>query len=285
MPAIWNVNKNSTSGPKKLSSKLTFKVGEKFSGKLIAKGEGNEVVIRLSDGWQFTGELEGDFNEYNQGVTRFEVAGFKNGKLQLVRIKNEEKSLKEGEDPLEVIAEKEGLTKEDISLLKGMVKHGIPLTRENIANIKSIIQFNDKINAESDGVKVFIEKFIASKNTELTSDEISDIKNKLNEFFNSFKEMSSKDILTFLENNIEFTKENIDSFQKLFKGEGTIKEIFEKINGEMNKLDLVDGVLPSKEIIEKKLDINTEATISNKTKKSENSIASKLYIGDRKSVV
>ena len=49
MPAIWNVNNSYNVNNKKYSSKLTFEVGEKFSGKIISKGEGNEATVKLAD--------------------------------------------------------------------------------------------------------------------------------------------------------------------------------------------------------------------------------------------
>ena len=39
MPAIWNVNKGYEVNNKKVSSKLTFEVGEKFNGRIVDKGE------------------------------------------------------------------------------------------------------------------------------------------------------------------------------------------------------------------------------------------------------
>ena len=60
MPAIWNVNNSYNVNNKKYSSKLTFEVGEKFSGKIISKGEGNEATVKLADGWQFSATIDGN---------------------------------------------------------------------------------------------------------------------------------------------------------------------------------------------------------------------------------
>ena len=52
MPGIWNINSVYNVGSKKLSSKLTFEVGEKFAGRVmrISQNKG-EFTIKLLDGW------------------------------------------------------------------------------------------------------------------------------------------------------------------------------------------------------------------------------------------
>ena len=51
MAGIHNIGNVYSSNSKKISSKLSFDVGEKFKGKIIKAGEGNEVVVKLLDGW------------------------------------------------------------------------------------------------------------------------------------------------------------------------------------------------------------------------------------------
>ena len=146
MPAIWNVNKGYDVNNKKVSSKLTFEVGEKFNGRIVDKADGNEVLVKLADGWQFTAEVDGDFNLENQGLIKFAVEGFDNGKLKLKIIQGDQKGKNLSGDSLLNFIESEGLSKGDMELLLSMTKHNIPLTRENIVYIKSVIQFNEKIN-------------------------------------------------------------------------------------------------------------------------------------------
>ena len=66
MPAIFNIGNINQVNDKKVSSKLTFEAGESFKGRIISKGEGNEVVVKLTDGWQFTAEVEGDISATNK---------------------------------------------------------------------------------------------------------------------------------------------------------------------------------------------------------------------------
>ena len=236
MPAIWNVNKGYEVNNKKVSSKLTFEVGEKFNGRIVDKGEGNEVLVKLSDGWQFTAEVDGEFNLENQGLIKFTVEGFENGKLKLKIVQAEQKGSTVTGDSLVNLMEKEGLPQGDMELLLSMTKHNIPLTRENIGYIKSIIQFSEKMNQSPEEINDFINKFISGKGIDPQSNEAKELQTVLKDFFNSFKKMTSEDILLFLENDVELNKENIESYNKLFKGDNTIKEYFDAVGKEITIL-------------------------------------------------
>ena len=233
MPAIWNVNKGYDVNNKKLSSKLTFEVGEKFSGKIVDKAEGNEVLVKLSDGWQFTAEVEGEYNVESQGLVKFAVEGFDNGKLKLKVVKDEQKAGNLPLDSLTSIMEKEGLSTEDMDLLKAMTKHNIPLTRDNISYIKSVLQFSENINQNPQEIDDFVDKFIVGKGIDMQSTEAKELQNVLRDFLTSFKNLSHQDILLFLENNIELNKENIESYDKLFKSNNNLKEYFDSIGKEL----------------------------------------------------
>lgn len=118
MPGIWNVNNGYNINSKKISSKLTFDVGEKFSGRVVSKGEGKDVTIKLSDGWQFIAEVEGNVNFEELKLVKFQVDGFDNGKLKLKVINQGNKKDSEVDESFKEIIDKEGLSKEDIPILK-----------------------------------------------------------------------------------------------------------------------------------------------------------------------
>lgn len=284
MPAIWNLNNNYNLNNRKVSSKLTFEVGEKFSGRIIGNGENGEVVVKLGDGWQFSAEIDGEFNPKEQVGLQFEVEGFDGGKLKLKIIKKEAGSPNQSYDSLGDVLEREGLPKEDISLLRSMVKHNMPLTRENITFIKGIIQFNEKINCNPEEVNEFIDKFVAGKDISPTSQEGKNIRSMLTDFFKSFKSMSSDDILFFLENDIDITKDNIEGYNKLFKSETTVKEYFDNVGENLKRLD-IDISDPKKCELKPKniaMDENTPnmkeiVNGENKNSNTTNSLASKIY--------
>lgn len=160
----------------------------------------------------------------------------------------------------------------------------MPLTRENITFVKSLLQFNTKINIDNSEIDNFILKYIDSKGISGESEQGKQIINTLKEFFINFKNMKPEEILFFLENNIKLTSENIESFKKLFSSNGsTVKEFFDNIRNDFAGIgvemkELEDNILNSK-IGENHLD-NSLKNFSeeiNKDKLGYNSLVSKLY--------
>ena len=284
MPAIWNVNNSYNVNNKKYSSKLTFEVGEKFSGKIISKGEGNEATVKLADGWQFSATIDGSIESEENVPLQLQVEGYEDGKLKLKIVKKEADSNNLANDSLSEVIDKEGLGKEDVDILKKMMKHNIPLTRENITFVKSLLQFNTKINMDNNEIDNFILKYIDSKGISGESEQGKQIINTLKEFFVNFKNLKPEEILFFLENNIELTSENIESFNKLFSSNGnTVKEFFDNIKNdfagiEVEMKELEDNISNSK-VGEKHLDNSIKALGEeiNKDKLGYNSLVSKLY--------
>lgn len=262
MPSIWNVGNINQSNEKKISSKLTFQVGESFKGRIVGKGDGDEVVVKLTDGWEFSAELTGEDIAKDGKVVQFEVEGFEDGKLKLKLVEgNQGKENTSSKDIIGDFLSKEGMSKADGDILKAMVKHNIPLTKENISFVKSIVTFNGKINDNSGEIEEFIDKFIAGKGIDSEGIEAQSIKGKLSDFFSSFKTMGEKDILLFLENDIEFTKENIDSYNKMFKENGDMKKYFDHVSKEFEKLDL-----PKLDNLEIKENINAKSIVTENDK-------------------
>lgn len=284
MPAIWNVNNSYNVNNKKYSSKLTFEVGEKFSGRIISKGEGNEVTVKLADGWQFSATIDGNIESEKNIPLQLQVEGYEEGKLKLKIIKKEVGTNNSSNDSLSEVIDKEGLGKDDVDILKKMVKYNMPLTRENITFVKSLLQFNTKINIDNSEIDNFILKYIDSKGISGESEQGKQIINTLKEFFINFKNMKPEEILFFLENNIKLTSENIESFKKLFSSNGsTVKEFFDNIRNDFAGIgvemkELEDNISNSK-IRESHLD-NSLKNFSeeiNKDKLGYSSLVSKLY--------
>ncbi|MGL4772697.1 MAG: flagellar hook-length control protein FliK [Clostridium sp.] len=235
MPAIWNVsnNYNVNNNNKRVSSKLTFEVGERFSGRIVGKGEGKEVTIKLSDGWQFNAEIEGDIDLLDKGNVKFEVEGYENGKLKLKLVAGNNEPTKE--EGLNNLLNKDGIGKKDELLLKQMVKFNIPLTKENINELKGLIQFNEKINSSEEEIFKFIKNYLQSKNISGESVKGQEIVKTLNDFMKEFKSLDENDILFFKENNIEFTEEGIKTYNKFFKeGKGTVNEFLNELKAQLS---------------------------------------------------
>lgn len=230
MPGVYNVGNSYNTNNKKISSKLTFDAGEKFSGKIIKKDDKNEVTIKLIDGWEFSAEIDGDLEGLEQGLQRFQVEGFVNGKLKLKVIAKNIKGDELAQGEFNDIISNSGLNKEDVILLKSMLKFDIPLTKENIKAIKGLIQFLDKIQANPKEIDEFISKYLMGKGIAQNSEEGIKINTVLKEFLGEFKTLSHEDILLFIENDMEFNKENIKGYNNLFKGKENILKVLDNIS-------------------------------------------------------
>lgn len=236
MSGIWSISSGYNTNARKISSKLTFNEGEKFKGRVVSRGSGNDVVIKLADGWQFIAEVEGSINYEELKLVDFEVDGFKDGKLKLKVVKENNQQSSEIDENFKELIEKEGFSKEDVAVLKKMLTYDIKLTKENVNEIKSLLHFNEKIQDNSEEIDKFIEKYIASKNIDISSKEGQAMKEVLTKFIAEFKTLNEEDILTFIENKIEFTENNIQSFNKLFKGDTSLEDILLDIGENLKKI-------------------------------------------------
>lgn len=278
MPGIWNINNGYNVNTKKVSSKLTFEVGERFTGRVVEKGDGKDVTIKLADGWQFIAELDGNVNLDDIKLVKFQVEGFQNGKLNLKLVDGTTEDETIGDENFQEVIEKEGLSKEDIDILKKMVKHSISLTRDNINQIKGLFQFNDKMSVNPREINAFIQTYLQSKDIPIDSEQGQAIKEMLTKFFSEFKNMTQEDILAFVENNLDFSEENISSFNKLFKGGESIEQILIKMRDSLNELDIENSMSKDKleNIIDSKL-VNKEASILKNNIDNTTALASKVY--------
>lgn len=279
MPGIYNINNGyaNNNNNKKLSSKLTFEVGEKFTGRVVDKGDGKDIIIRLSDGWQFIAETDDTVDVEQLKLLKFEVEGFENGKLKLKILKGSTGEAISEDENFQEIIEKEGLSKEDINILKGMVKHNISLTRENIHQIKGLIHLSEKMNANPEEIDNFIKNYLESNNIDINSQEGKAAKELLTKFFNQFKNMTANDILTFIENNIELSEENITSFNKLFKGDYSIEKLLIKLNDNLTQSDLKPKDIDTLKNLSNNIQNNVENFSTSDQSDNVSTLATKAY--------
>ena len=98
--------------------------------------------------------------------------------------------------------------------------------------------------SETEEIKSFINTYLNSRDIVVNSREGLQIAQKLYEFFKTFSQADLQEVLLFLENNIEFTKENLDSFNKLFNSENTMEKVIDAVNEEIGKaIAIEDEVL------------------------------------------
>lgn len=238
MAGIFNINNAYNLNSKRITNKLSFQVGEVFLARMISLDEGKgEVLLRLLDGWQFSAKLKNPLEFSLEGLIKFEVDGFEEGQLQLTILNNKSSEEKLTQDSIENILKGENIlvSKEDYVLLEKMVKHNIQLTKENISEVKTLINFINKIAKDPLEEEAFINKYIESRGINLNSDKGREVENILKGFFSQLKELDEDSILTLLENNIDLTEDNIKSFNKVFKEPMSIYKSLEKIQDEWNK--------------------------------------------------
>ena len=202
----------------------------------------------------------------------------KNGKLNLKLVQGTADEETIGDENFQDVIEKEGLSKEDIDVLKKMVKHNISLTRDNINEIKGLIQFNEKMASNPKEIDAFIQTYLQSKDIPVNSEQGQAVKELLTKFLGEFKNMTSDDILAFVENNLDFSEENIKSFNKLFKGGSSIEQILTKISDSLNALDISDSITDNniETVVNNKL-INKEAELTKNISDNNTTLASKAY--------
>lgn len=288
MAGIYNnVNNAYSVNNKKITSKLAFNVGDKFNGKIIKKSDSGAAVIKLSDGWEFPAEVEGDLSSLKEGMAKFEVQGYKDGKLQLKLVSKDVGEESKPSDDLLQIIEKDGLDKEDISILKRMLKFNIPLTKENVREVRGLAQFINKINANPKEMDAFIEKYLQSNNISSDSDQGKLIANELKQFFNNLKSLTSEDIMFFLENDLDFDSETITSYNKFLKGNtDNIVEELKVINNNIKDIES-SNVSSNKNNLDINSKINNATTsekvhinVENKSVQTDSDLNSNIKIVD-----
>ena len=235
-----------------------FKQGDTLKGIIVKHdAESNEVTIKLTNGMEIEAEIQGDV-ELKGGILKFEVTEFKDNTLFL-KLSDNKADVIQGEASKKITDEimnfiiKEGLKKEDYNMLKAMVKYNIPLTRENITTVKSVLEFSGKMNNNPEKIKSFINTYLNSRDIVVNSREGLQVAQKLYEFFKAFSKADLQEVLLFLENNIEFTKENLDSFNKLFNSENTMEKVIDAVNEEIGKVIAIEEELLSENTVEQSL--------------------------------
>ncbi|NNU74776.1 hypothetical protein [Clostridium estertheticum] len=217
---------------KKAFSKISFEAGEKFNARIVSVDQQNgEVNLKLSDGWQFVAKLDKPLEQGTSGsVLNFEVEGFEEGKLKIKLVHEDSKNVEN--DILKDNHSGKLLSndKTDALLFEKMIKHDMPLTKDNIIDIKNLVDFKGKISLDGEKEDAFITKYIESRNIDPNSAKANDITKVLKDFFVVLKNLNVDEILLFKENNIGFTKENLESFIKLFKGDSAIYNDLKEIN-------------------------------------------------------
>lgn len=236
MPDIVKINEGTSYSERKTSKKLSFEKGEVFSAKIVGKSDGNnEVVLKLSDGWQFTAKVDDNSEALQDKSSRFEVVGFEDGKIKIKSVPTEKKDQADWKSSIDdlIKSPEMGLSKEDIAMLKEMIRHDLPLVKENISIIKNLLFCRNQLNNDSEYGNQFILKYLEAKGIQLNSAEGKEIVQKLQNFFNELKGFNNKELLTLFENSIVLNGDNLESFSRLVKGDKTIYDSLKSLQQSM----------------------------------------------------
>jgi hypothetical protein len=240
----YNIN------PKRVSSKLSFEIGQVFAAKIVSANEMNkELILKLLDGWQFAAKLETSLEYIPDGLAKYQVEGFKDGKLQIKLVNNKEENQELNKSSLEDLLSENNIDvdKEDYNLLKKMIKHDMPLTKENISKVKTLVDFREKLFKNQDEADAFIFKYLNSKQIDASSPKGKEISSSLRGFFKELTNISEDELLTMLENDIDVSEDNIKSFVKIFRGESSIYKEVKEASDKLNQQSNVDNSLVLKD--------------------------------------
>ena len=266
-----------------------FNQGDTLKGRVIKEdSQSNKVTIKLTNGMEIEAELQGEV-DLKGGLLNFEVAELKDNMLFLKLTANNteiinEEIAKESIDEIMNFILKEGLKKEDYNMLKAMVKYNIPLTRENITTVKSIMEFSDKMNNNPVEIKNFINSYLNSRDIAANSKEGVYVSQKLYEFFEAFSKTDLQEVLLFLESGIEFTKENLESFNKLFNNENAMEKVINEVNEKLGNAIAIEDNTLNREILEKTLNQEYSKDVIEYKNNSNNDINDMKEVNDIKEI-
>ncbi len=275
MAGIWNINSVYDVNTRTVSRKLSFEVGQNFLARIVNLDKlTGEMLLKLLDGWQFSAKLENPMEKLPEGLIRFVVEGLEDGKLQLKILNSDTEQKSSEKDSISAFLKEKSinLNDSDYDILNKMVKHNITLTKENISDVKTILDFMNKIKSDNTEENAFIDRYIQSKNISLESDEGIKIKNTLKSFFNELKSLKSDDLFTFFENNIDLTEENIKSFNNVFKENLTIFKDVKQVEGQLKGSIDTDSEFAG-------TDSNLESITQNNKELSNNEGKEKIDLG------
>lgn len=266
MSGIWKINMVQNQATQQDFNKTTFRKGDSFSARILnINKESGEVVIRLLDGRQFPAKIDGFIEDtlLENYLLKFVVDDFSEGKLTLV-LGGDSKPLEaliplESKSILEEVIKNLGLkiSKGDEYILKEMLKFNITLTQENFDEVKTIVDFTNKINTTPKEEDNFIEKYLAAKNIEPNSENGLMVKNTLKNFFSSLKTLDLNSLLMMKEENIPITEENIKSFNNINKEDlviaKNIQEALEALNIDTKDIKIDNKIFNERAIEDKSL--------------------------------
>lgn len=246
MAGIWNINSAYHINSKRVVSKLSFDLGQIFQARIVGFEEAKqEILLKMLDGWQFAAKLTKPLEFLPEGLIKFQVEGFEDGKLQLhilPKLSQEETKHDSIGDMLE--EQHILLGEEDNALLEKMIQHRLPLTKENITSVKTMVDLRHRLLYNDNEEGKFIKNYMESKGLNPEEPRGQNAEVKLQGFFNVLKISSIDDLLTLYENGIDINEENLKSLHKISNGTQTIYKEIQELAGD----ELLDDLNSQQEL-------------------------------------
>lgn len=237
MTEISNVTNVTQSNNNQITNKPKFQVGQSFSAVVVQSNKGdNEIVLKLKNGQQIKAKIEGTVDLNIGGKNKFVVTGDEGGEIKIAKV-----TMNSNESSLDNIIKQylgNNISEKDSSMIKSLVKYGVPLTKENVLYAKTILDFQTSINNNPSKAHEFIEKYLSSRAISQSSNEGNAVTTTLKTFISELKNMDIHDIATFIENGVELSGENIKSFTNIFKNDSSIFNSLSHIKLEIQKLPI-----------------------------------------------
>lgn len=249
---------------KRLHKKISFSEGEIIRAKVKNSDGSRNIQLRTVDGWEFEGELDKSIDaDLNEKFLRFVVKGFKNGKLQL-SIAEGISGEGEGKSSIEAALEKLGVKGDPktLNILKLMIKLKMPLNKENLSTIKSLLEFQRGITENTEGKEKFAEKFLELRGLNNQGERTENLKGELSKAFTALSKLDSKTILFMMKNKISFTSENIEAFKSFATSKESIYDIVKEMSKFMDKNKLIENEIDLSKYLqanEKTIEQNVDA--------------------------
>lgn len=263
MSNVWKINMVQNYTTRDDFNKLTFKKGDSFSARILRlEGSTTDVIIKLLDGRVFPARVDGEILQENLDdyMFKFQLDGFEGGKFLLKILEsnvidnlgnNGDTAIK---DPLmeELLKNLDfPVGKEDVPILKSMLKNSIPITEGNLLEIKGLKEFIDQSNNSPKELNKFIDKFIEAKGIQNNSPEAEHIKSTLDRVLNEIKNLKIDDVFVMKALDIKLNEHNIKAFSKVISNEYSIlpeveettNVIKEQIIGNINKDTQGEGIV------------------------------------------
>ncbi|WP_346890269.1 hypothetical protein [Clostridium sp. UBA1056] len=234
MSNVWKINMVQNYTTKDDFNKLTFKKGDSFSARILRlEGSTKDVIIKLLDGRVFPARVDGEILQENLDdyMFKFQLDGFEDGKFVLKVLESNvvDNLGNMGDlvikDPLmeELLKNLDfPVGKEDVPILKAMLKNNIAITEENLLEIKGLKEFINQSNNSPKELSKFIDKFIEAKGIPNNSPEGEYIKSTLGKVINEIKNLNIDDIFVMKSLDIKLNENNIKAFSKVISDEYSV---------------------------------------------------------------